>query len=67
VKSVAYLTELGAELLETSMVIGDNAYDVIPGWMGAPIALSQEAGSGVRSAISSTDEELLAQFLMRNL
>ena len=36
VKSVAFLQELGAELLETSMLIGDNAYDVVPGFTGFP-------------------------------
>lgn len=36
VKSVAFLQELGAELLETSMLIGDNAYDVVPGFTGVP-------------------------------
>src|SRR5450432_2887200 len=37
VKSKVFLQELGAELMETSMVLGDNAYDVIPGWLGAPV------------------------------
>jgi len=32
VKTVAFLTELGAELLGGSMVIGDNAYETVPGW-----------------------------------
>src|SRR6478609_6190811 len=36
VKSRAFLGELGAELLEGSMIIGDNAYDVVPGFVGAP-------------------------------
>src|SRR5262245_61653538 len=37
VKTVAYLTELGAELLGTSMVLADLAYEVIPGFLGTPI------------------------------
>src|SRR5258708_33292708 len=37
VKSKAYLAELGAEILEGSMIIGDNAYDIVPGFAGAPI------------------------------
>ena len=36
VKGKAGLEEVGAEILENSMIIGDNAYDVVPGWMGAP-------------------------------
>ena len=36
VKTRAYLAELGAELLEGSMILGDCAYDVAPGFIGAP-------------------------------
>lgn len=42
VKSRAYLEELGAEILESSMVLGDNAYDVAPGWLGAPLGTGSE-------------------------
>jgi hypothetical protein len=34
VKSKAELEKIGAESLEISMIIGDNAYDVVPGWAG---------------------------------
>ncbi len=37
VKSKPYLLELGAELLEGSMIMGDNAYDVVQGWTGVPV------------------------------
>src|SRR5690606_21160193 len=30
------LDEMGAEILENSMILGDNAYDVVPGWAGTP-------------------------------
>jgi len=30
------LVGLGAEIVESSMIVGDNAYDVIPGWLGVP-------------------------------
>src|SRR5688572_12131499 len=36
VKTNRALQELSAELLEGSMIIGDNAYDVAPGWIGTP-------------------------------
>ena len=36
VKSKQYLQELGAELLEDSLILGDNAYEVIPGFLGVP-------------------------------
>ncbi len=75
VKTVNFLLELGAELLGTSMVIGENAYDVVPGWLGAPVGAFVERkaqASGMRKSRGSidqpqTDEELLAQFLMRHL
>ena len=35
VKSKAELENIGAEILENSMIIGDNAYDVVPGWAGS--------------------------------
>ncbi len=34
VKPKASLEEIGAEIVESSMIIGDNAYDIVPGWMG---------------------------------
>src|SRR5687767_5052041 len=37
VKTRAFLNELGAEVLENSMILGDNAYDVVQGFIGAPI------------------------------
>src|SRR5262245_34779601 len=37
VKSRAFLAELGAEILEGSMILGDNAYDIVPGFVGAPV------------------------------
>lgn len=36
VRSRASLEEMGAEILENSMILGDNAYDVVPGWFGLP-------------------------------
>ena len=81
VKPVAALAELGAELLDTSMLIGDHAYDVIPGFVGEPIGSFQAHMTGsdrvealARSrrdvAVQSkphSDEDLLAQYLMRTL
>jgi hypothetical protein len=75
VKTVAFLTELGAELLGGSMVIGDNAYETVPGWLGSPIGSFTEhraelaelkSGQGAMRPPDS-DEELLADFLIRNL
>lgn len=77
VKTVGFLSELGASLLGESMVIGDNAYEVVPGWLGSPIGTfaehraeqGQTPGAPAARAVSavSSDEELLASFLVRNL
>ncbi len=72
VKSRAFLEELGAELLENSMIIGDNAYDVVQGFVGAPIGSFAEhrkdmpPNSAPGPAIMS-DEDLLAAFLASKL
>lgn len=65
VKSKAYLAELGAEILESSMIIGDNAYDIVPGFAGAPIGSFAEHRQSVPDKTLSSDEELLAAFLVQ--
>jgi hypothetical protein len=70
VKTRLFLSELGAELLESSMVLGENAYDIIPGFVGAPVGTFSEhmaaaATAGATSAVS--DEDLLAKFLLESL
>ncbi|MBX3128111.1 MAG: hypothetical protein KF718_15410 [Polyangiaceae bacterium] len=71
VKSVPFLTELGAEVFDTSMLIGDLAYEVVPGFMGTPVGSFSEHRSRsvppVASAGPNSDEEMLAQFLENNL
>lgn len=79
VKSKRFLEELGAELLETSMIIGDNGYDVLPGWLGSPATPwsdhvaspeRQRARQTTRSFEAeepTTDEDLLARVLLKSL
>jgi hypothetical protein len=75
VKSVAYLQELGAEIVETSIIIGDNAFDVVPGWLGTPIGSFDEHVAtarkkkvrGAEFEEPRTDEDLLAKFLVKSL
>jgi hypothetical protein len=81
VKTLQYLSGLGADLLENSMVLGDNAYDVIPGFLGAPVGTFEEhlagparaeanggpASAHGRGAAPASDEDLLAKFLLGNL
>jgi hypothetical protein len=67
------LEQLGAEIIETSMLLGDTAYDVEPGWVGTPIGAFAEhtASPAWKKARGSrtgphpkTDEELLMRFLV---
>ena len=77
VKSVNYVAELGAELLGTSMIVGDNAYEIVRGFIGSPVGELTASGpdrnpQGERDPAEGTerpktDEELLAQFLAQNL
>jgi hypothetical protein len=72
VKSRAFLTELGAEILESSMILGDNAYDVIPGFVGAPVGSFADhrrgaPPSGPVQDVMKSDEDLLAAFLATKL
>jgi hypothetical protein len=66
-------------LLGESMVIADNAYEVVPGWLGSPVGTFAEhraersastslpAPRPSSSSLPGSDEELLASFLVRNL
>jgi hypothetical protein len=78
VKPKAALEEIGAEILESSMIIGDNAYDVVPGWMGTPttpfadhlLSADRMKARGGKTDVGSgphDDEELLGRFLAGTL
>ncbi|HQY64845.1 MAG: hypothetical protein IPQ09_02670 [Myxococcales bacterium] len=59
VKSLAFLQELGAELLEGSMLIGDNAYDVVPGFTAVPPVPYEEHRKRRSGATAGSDEALI--------
>ena len=65
VKTRAFLTELGAEILESSMILQDNAYDVIQGFVGAPIGSFSDYKKGAPALARdlSSDEDVLMSFL----
>jgi hypothetical protein len=77
VKQKTLLEATGAELLESSLILGDNAYDVVPGWLGEPVGSFDEHLAAQKNTISSkrpppendpqTDEDLLATYLLKNL
>jgi hypothetical protein len=73
VKPKSMLDEMGAEILENSMIIGDNAYDVVPGWAGTPETTFKEhlfsnermKARGDKTDLGSSpksDEEMLKRF-----
>jgi hypothetical protein len=79
VKETAALEKLGAEHYMDSVLIGDSAYKVTPGFTGQPIiqmsaadrgadilgAVITKAGGGTSG--ENDDRELLARFLLDNL
>jgi hypothetical protein len=60
VRTRASLEALGAEIFEGSMVLGDNAYDVVEGWMGSLVP-----GARVPETSEPSVEALLARFLTK--
>jgi hypothetical protein len=68
VKSVTFLSELGAEILESSMLLGDNAYEVVPGFIGSPLGsfdeYLQENTAAPPETLAKCDEELLTEYLV---
>jgi len=75
VKPKDRLAHDGAELFDTSLVYGENAYDVVPGWLGLPVGSFKEhlsnpsrrpSGGGFADE-PKTDEDLLARFVLKSL
>ena len=68
VRTVGFLLELGAELLGDSMIISENAYQIVPGWLATPIQGSAELRFGGAPAPepASNIDERLSSFLTRN-
>ncbi len=67
VKNEAQLSELGAEHMADSVLIGDTAYEVVPGYIAevvAPPKLAVRAGPVDQA---SSEADLLAQFLLNKL
>ena len=65
-KSLIFLKELGADVVENSMIIDDYAYDIVTGFLGIPVTSKQETSDTTRPAQLS-DEDLLAEFLAHTM
>ena len=78
VKPKTFLDGKKAELMESSLLLGDNAYDVVPGWLGEPVGTFDEHVATQKKVPTrrpgppperepETDEDLLATYLLKNL
>ena len=77
VKEREALIDRGAEVLENSMLLGDNAYDIVPGWFGDPVGdfrefaesrerqLTRALHSDFPGAEPESEDELLSRFAQR--
>ena len=79
VKPRSLLEELGAEILEGSMIIGENAYEVVEGWVATPVGTFEEHFSSADRAKArsaridksggepNSEEDLLSKFVHKTL
>jgi hypothetical protein len=55
------------------MVLDENAYDIVPGFLGAPIGtfsehmMSAPRGDASKTGLPATDEDVLAKLLLETL
>ena len=66
VKTAVQLADLGAEHLQDSVILGDTAYEVVPGYVAdvvLPAAPKQEA----KKKATSPEADLLAAFILDKL
>lgn len=79
VRTLAELSALGAEVLDRSVLLGELAYDVVPGFIAAPAGdrggertpserlLRELSVLSEAPKSGQSDEELLARFLIEKL
>jgi hypothetical protein len=76
VKDLETLSELGGEHVSDSVLLGDNAYTVVEGFLGEPVEPAADgSGSDMASAMGaalgekaeSSEIDLLAQFFLDQL
>ncbi|MCU0692954.1 MAG: hypothetical protein MUF54_16270 [Polyangiaceae bacterium] len=66
-KTLFFLRQLGADILERSMIVGENAYDIVPGFLGAHVFGQETRDEPALRETELSDDELLAQFLAKNM
>jgi hypothetical protein len=73
VKARREMLELGAEIMDQSMIFEDRAYDVASGWTGTPIGTwdehitskTKKLAEAEPDARATSDEDLLAKVLLQ--
>lgn len=67
IKSLGHLGELGAEVLGTSMILGDNAYEVELGWIALPVRMRWTSGVRRKPELDDTAPSVddLAEYVLR--
>ncbi len=66
-KTLAFVKELGAEILHDSMIIDNNAYDIVPGFLCTPMGSSEGGTPNDESRrMAIRDDEVLAKFIAKN-
>lgn len=76
VTTVTEATARGAEVLDRSLVLGETAYEVVPGFLATPVGPPSLSTADVVARVTALaetsgnaegDEELLARYLMQKL
>ncbi len=68
VKPKHELEAMGAEIVQDSMLIGDNAYAIVPGYSGdpdAPLDAWQANGAPAEAKVFASEAELLQAFVTK--
>ena len=67
VKTMAQLDSLGCEHMMDSVILGDAAYEVTPGYVTEVAAPPAAAGKGDKKKATSPEADLLAAFILDKL
>jgi hypothetical protein len=67
VKTLAQLTEIGAEQLANSCIVGETAYEVAEGYVTIVAPTAAPSRGDARKKSSSPEADLLAAFILEKL
>jgi hypothetical protein len=68
VKTVEQLKALGAEQCMTSVIVGESAYEVVPGWLAEePSAVAASPSATAKAGGKNPEADMLAKLLLDKL